>query len=410
MNKRSVALLGFLVTVSLTAFAQVEPAATGPSRPNGTFNYSLHDAESTWWSQGLGNSQSNTASGVVGYINGRARRPFTLNYSGGYSWTFSGSTYGSGYFQNLGLSQAFVGRKWRLSITDNISYRPQAPTYGFSGVPGTGEPITGSGSTGTPTETVLTENTHTINNGTRVSYSMPLSFAISFFADAAYSILDYPDGNGLDTSSFLWSAGVSRRIAARTSLTAIFLESRFTYPGTPTSITTTGVLGTVSHGFRKNLTAHVSAGPEWITTSGIANIPSSINYSLSAGLVYTRRFDNMSVNFDHGDNGGSGIFYGAEFNSVNATYTRRVEKDYSFAGRFGYQETAGLETGSGSASGYFAGASASRRLGKLFSLGVIYTAAQQTASSQLPGNTLNTLLQGVSVSLGYAPRGMKLEP
>ena len=408
--KRSVALLGFLVTASLAALAQVEPAATGPSRPTGNFNYSLHDSESIWWSQGLGNSQSNTASGALSYINGKSHSPFTLHYSGGYSWTFSGSTYGSGYFQNLGLSQGFQGRKWSLRISDNLSYLPQAPTYGFTGEPGSGEPVTGSGSTGTPTHTVLTEYTHTINNGTRVAFGMPLSFAVGFFADAGYSILRYPDGNGLDTDSLLWSAGASRRLTARTSVTGVFQESRFTYPGTPTAFSTTAVIGTVSHGFKKRLSGHVSAGPEWISSSGISTFPSSINYFLSAGLTYTRRLDSMSVNYDHGDNGGSGIFYGAEFNSLTATYTRKIERNYTVAVRFGYQETSGLATGSGSTSGYFLGASTSRRLGKLFSLGVTYTATQQTASSQLPSNTLNTLLQGVSVSLGYAPRGMKLEP
>jgi hypothetical protein len=408
--KRSAVLLGFLFAVSLAAIAQVEPAANGPARRTGTFNYSLHDTESTWWSGGLGNSQSNTASGNLSYINGKSHRPFTLNYSGGYSWTFSGSSYGSGYFQNLGLSQGFMGRKWRLTVSDNLSYRPQAPTFGFSGVPGTGEPITGSGSTGSPTETVLTEDTHTINNGTRVSFGMPLSFAVGFFADADYDILRYPDADGLNTDSFLFGTGVSRRVTARTSVTGAFQESRFTYPGTTTAFKTTAVLGTVTHGFKKRLTGHVTAGPEWISTSGITTFPSSINYSISAGLTYSRRLDDMSVNYYHGDNGGSGIFYGAEFNSLSATYGRKIEKSYSVAVRFGYQETAGLQTGSGSASGYFAGASTSRRLGKLFSAGVTYTATQQTTSSQLPGNALNTLLQGVSVSIGYAPRGMKLEP
>jgi hypothetical protein len=403
MMKKSIALLGFLVTVSLAAVAQVEPAATGPSRPTGTFQYSLHDSESSWWSAGLGDEQSNSASGNLSYVNGKSRHPFTLNYSGGYTWTFSGATYGSGYFQNLGVSQTISGRRWRLVISDNLSYLPQAPTFGFSGAPGSG--------TGPPDQTIATnESTHTINNGTRVSYGMPLSFALSFFANGSYNILEYPNGEGLDTSSFSWGAGVSRRIDARTSVTGEVQESDFSYPGTTTSFRTTSVLATVSRGFKKRLSAHVSAGPEWTTTSGITNFPNSTNYSLSAGLNYERRTDTMSVNYYHGENGGAGFFYGAEFNSLSANWARMLAKKTSLSARFGYQETTGLEAGSGSTSGYFAGANASRRLGKLFSLGVSYTATEQTASSTVPGFALNSLLQGVSVSLGYAPRGMKLEP
>jgi hypothetical protein len=407
--KKTFALLGFLAMVSLAAVAQVEPAATGPARPTGAFNYILSDSESAWWSAGLGNQESNTASGSLHFVNGKARRPFSMDYEGGYTFAFSGAQYGKGYFQNFGISQTIGGRKWRLTVSDDVAYRPQAPTFGFSGVAGTGGSSGGTPTTGAPTETVLTENTHTVNNGTNAAFSIPLNFSTSFFAGGGYDILRYPDGNGIGNTSVSGNAGVSRRIDARTSISGNFLESRFSYPGTATSFRTTSAIASITHSWTKRLDTHASAGPEWISTQGITGFPSSTLLSLSCGLSYHLRNQSYALDYYHGDNGGAGIFYGSKFNSLSATFSQIIQKRTSFSARFGYEQTQGLETNSASTSGIYADASATRRIGKFISVGASYTAMQQTAGSTLPSNVLNGLLQGVNVSISYAPKGMHLE-
>jgi hypothetical protein len=405
-----VALVAFLVTFSLAAIAQVEPAAIGPARPSGTLNYSLHDSENTWWSAQLGDEESNSVSGNVMYQTGKAKRPLDINYAGGYTFAFTDATYGAGYFQNLNVSQVFGGHKWLLRIGDDISYRPQSPTIGFDGIGTTTAPPTTP-----PSENVLTENSHTINNVTTAAFSVPISFSVSFNANANYSILRYPDDTGFDTSALFGGAGISRRMGARTNISGEFQESRFNFSGEDVDNTggkgvtfrTTSVLGEISHSFNKRFSVHVSAGPEWVNSNGVANFPSRTNFSLAAGAAYHLRNDTYSVEYFHGDNGGSGVFYGAEFNNVNASYTRRIEKTSTFSARFGYQQNTGLALNTGSSSGLYAGATASKRLGKLFSLGVNYFATQQTSSLVNNPTVLNGLLQGLSVSVGYAPRGMK---
>jgi hypothetical protein len=410
MMMKIIALVGFLVTVSFAAVAQVEPAAEGPARPSGSFNYSLHDSENSWWSAQLGNEQSNSASGNLHYESGKARRPLLADYSGGYTFSFSNATYGAGYFQNLNVAQTIAGHKWNLRVFDDISYRPQSPTLGFSGIPGTGEPVTGPPATGTPSETVLTENSHTINNVAGAAFSLPISFSVSFNANANYSILSYPDQTGFDTSALFGGAGLSKRLGARTNIAGEFQESKFTFSGQAVTFRTTSAIATISHAWSRRFTTHFSVGPEWVSSSGISNFPSRTNFSLTAGANYHLRLDTYSLEYFHGDNGGSGVFYGAQFNNINATYTRRIEKTLSFSARFGFQQDTGLQLGSGSTSGLFAGVTAAKRLGKLFSVGANYTASQQTAGTQVTngnGTVLNGLLQGVSVSIGYAPRGMK---
>ena len=404
---KTIALLGFLLTVSLAAVAQVEPAATGPSRPSGTFIYSLRDSQIAWWSSYLGDQQANAVSGSLQYESGKARSPLAVNYGGGYTFILTGSNFGSGYFQNFTASKGFSGRKWRLRINDGIAYQPQSPTFGFPGVPGTGEPIAPPPPTGPPNETVLTENTHAINNVTSASFRFPINFALSFSADGSLGILRYPDGNGYGSTAYAGSGGLSYRLNNRTSITGSFVESKYTYAGSISTFETTGVVGSINHTFSKGFTGLFSIGPDFVSSQNTQNFPASTNLFLSAGMNYHKRFDSFGVTYYHGDNSGSGVFYGATYNSLGANYSRTIEKQTTVSATFGYQENSGLVVGSGSSSGIFAGVSAARRLGKLFSIATSYTATEQTASSQLPTNVLNGLLQGVSVSFGYSPRGIK---
>jgi hypothetical protein len=407
MMIKSIALLGFLVLISLSAGAQVEPAATGPSRPSGTFDYSLHDSETAWWSGGLGNQWANSVSGVVDYTTGKARRPFSLAYAGGYTFTLSQPTYDTGYFQNFSAAQTFLGRKWRLTVSDNLSYRPQAPTLGASGIPGTGEPLGSPPTTDSPTETVLTENTHTLNNHITVAYGLPINYALSISATGNYQILRFPDGNGIDTSAYFGSFGASWRFDAKTSVSGDISEASYRYSGSTISFGTTSALAGVIHSWNKGFSTHASVGPSWVTSSGGSSIPSSTHLSLAGGVCFHKRFDTVSVEYYHGDNEGSGIFYGAQFQSLSAIYSRKIEKKTVLSARLGYVGDSGLQAGSGTTSGIFAGTSYSTRIGKLFSFGASYSVIEQSSSSQLPGNVLNDKLQGFSVSVGYAPRGIR---
>lgn len=407
MMMKSIALLGFLVTISLSASAQVEPAATGPSRPSGSFNYSLHDSETAWWSGTLGNQWANSVSGIADYRTGKTRQPFTVQYAGGYTFTLSQPTYDTGYFQNLAMTESIGGHKWRVSIADIISYRPQSPTFGLAGVPGSGDILTGPPTTGTPTETVLTENTHTINNVTSVSYGLPVNYALSISVAGNYQILRFPDGNGLNTTAFFGSFGASWRFDAKTTVNTDLSEAAYTYAGSPITFRTTSVLGSISHNWSKGFSTHASVGPSWISSSGGSLIPSSTHLSLAAGVSYHKRFDTISGEYYHGDNEGSGIFYGAQFDSLSVVYSRKIEQRTTLSARFGYERNTSLQAGAGSTSGIFSGVSLSRKLGRLFSLGGSYLITEQTSSSQLPNNVLNAVLQGITVSVGFAPRGMR---
>jgi len=404
---KTIALLGFLMTASLAASAQVEPAATGPARPSGTFNYSVHDSFTAWWSEVLGDQEADSVSGVIGYQNGKSRRPLTVDYSGGYTFPLSGGTYDTGYFQNLRVGETLSGHKWRLRLSDVIAYLPQAPGFGIAGLD---DGVGGGPTTGTGATTVLTENSHTVNNMTTAAYSIPINFALTFNADGNYQILRYPGSDGLDTTAIYGGAGASWRLDSRTNIGGDFRESRYSYSGYDLSFTTTSVLASVTHSWSKGFSTHASVGPDWTSSHGTSGgFPSSTTLSIAAGVSYHKRFDTISAEYYHGDNGGSGVFYGAQFNSLSASYGRTIEKKTTISARFGYVQDSSLQTGTagGSSSGIFAGASYSRRIGRLFSLGTSYNVTEQSQTGTVNGNAFSGVLQGISVSVGYAPKGMK---
>jgi hypothetical protein len=240
-----------------------------------------------------------------------------------------------------------------------------------------------------------------------VGYSIPINFALTFSADGNYQILRYPGTVGLDTTAIYGGAGVAWKLNNKTTIGGDFRESRYSYTGSTIDFTTTSVLASITRTWGKGFSTHASVGPDWISSHGTADFPSSTSISFTGGVSYHKRFDTLSADYYHGDNGGSGVFYGAQFNSLTGSYTRRIEKKTTLAARFGYIEDSGLVAGSGRSSGIFAGASCSRRIGRLFSLAVGYNATDQVETGTVNGNAFSGMLQGISVSVGYAPKGMK---
>ena len=146
--KMKLHILAILFAVCASAYAQVLPEASGRNGLplTGNLDYSVRYSETADFGSALGNWETSNASASVRYANAKQRLPFSLTYGGGYNWSTGNSAYGSGFFENLTLSQGIIGRHWRFLASDNAGYRKQAPTTGFSGQPGTGEPIGVSGS------------------------------------------------------------------------------------------------------------------------------------------------------------------------------------------------------------------------------------------------------------------------
>lgn len=415
--KTTLKLMVFLFTVCATAVAQVVPEATGPSGPpvSGNLHYAVRYSQTAEFGGGLGDWQTANASADAGYANGNTRLPFSLNYAGGYSWTIAGPSYSTGFFQRLSLSQGIVWRKWNVIASDDVSYTPQAPTTGFSGIPGIGGPI-GEPSPAPPSsQSILTLNTHAVNNTANGEVQRSLNSATTLSVGGSSNLLRYPDGNGYDTDSLMANAGLTRRLNARNSLSGQYSYSHRSYPGYSVTFGTSTALFSYNRQWTRRLSTNAGAGPEWIRSSASASsstagelpptatVPNSTRISGNAGVDYHMRFGAASLRYNHGTNGGAGYLIGAENDTVGANFSREFDKNLTVGFTGSYLRTAGLN-GNGVTNGKYGGVQASRRLGRYMSVFANYTAMDQSSSSTLFTNALNGLTQVIGFGIGYSPR------
>ncbi len=430
-------LLAALLPASL-CLGQAEPTATiAPlsysgldfSLINGTFQYGVNVGEifqTGYLSNGDVSKQTNL-SGDLAYSTKNEKTPFSAIYSGGVQIT-NQSGVGNTFFQSLALAQGYNTRDWTLGISDIVSYLPQSPTTGLSGIPGTGDlglvPIEG---VNTPSQAVLTVNSNRVSNSISGTLSRRLSGRTSISGDASYGLLHYFDSGTLDTHQIAADVAVNRVIDARTSASIAANYSIYTYSqGGDTSFQTRGLSVRAQRQLSRSLSASASVGPLWINSSAALAIPSRLSVSASLGLNYVHRDFTAGLSYARGANGGSGVQPGSISDTISAAVFRSFGRDWSLSGNLGYNNTSSLSTSATPAnlgiygfsplaniSGIYGGAQASRRLSEHFSAYASYNGTNQSYTT--PINTaavspyaLNGLIQSFSIGVSFSPRSVHL--
>jgi hypothetical protein len=411
--KTTFKLVAILLTACAWAHAQVVPEATGPARlpVSGNLHYSLRYSQTaSFYGASQGNQLSSIASADVDYVHPNTRLPFKLDYGGGYMWALAGPSYGEGVFQHLLISQGLIGRKWNVTVSDNVSYTPQAPTTGFSGIPGTGEPIGGSGSNPPTSQSILTLNTRSVSNIASGEFGYNLNYATTLSLGANSVLLRYPDGNGLDTDGLQANTGLTRRLDARNSISGRYMFSHFSYgsstftDGSPGTFDTNSALFSYQRTWGRQLKTNVSVGPQWTDGSNSAIVPPSTNITVSAGVNWMLRSESASLNYNRGINGGVGYLPAGTVDSVNGDFSREFGRDLTIGLTGAYERTASLQTSGGVTEARYGGAQATRRLGRYLNVVASYSAIDQSSSLTSQTNVLNQLYQVISFGIAYSPR------
>lgn len=411
-------LLAF--SYSCVTYAQVSPAATGPSEQpiSSRLNYAVRYSQNAQLNSYNPDLQMSTVSGSLNYTNAKEHLPFLANYAGGYTWTLSGPDYETGVFQHMFLSQGIISHRWKLNVSDNISYLPSSPTTGFSGIPGTGEPI-GVKNPGSQTgQTILTLNTHFIDNFASGTLERALSFATTVSASGGSEILRYTDSNGLDSNTLTAGGMISRRLTARNVLFGKYSYADFSYPSYVLAFTANTAVVGFQRQWTKNLTTVTSGGPEWIISSATSIVPTTTTFTANVAATYTLRHTSTSLSYNHGTNSGSGYLLGAEIDTVEGDFSHTAGANWTFGALVGYERTSGLSnngttnviingvqvSNNGSTNGIYGGAQATRRVGRNLIFFANYTGINQSSNSALPGNVVNALRQTIGFGFGYSSR------
>jgi hypothetical protein len=399
--KTTCRLLLLLFLVSGAASGQVAPAATVPG--GSSLQYALRYAQTGRFATSIPNQQASSASGSLTYMSGSERYPFTVEYGGGYAWTISGPSYGDGQSQRIFLSQGINWRKWTLMASDDASYLPMTPTTGFLGIPGIGEPIGVTNPTPPSGQSILSLNTHVVENNASGSLGHSLGNATTVSASGNHLLLRFPNGDGLDTNSLSGTGMIMRVLNGRNSLTGTYNYYSYSYPGFNVTFATNSALIGFQHKWTRNLTTDIAAGPQFISSSVSTIVPSSTNVSVNASVNYLMRFTSASAIYSRGTNGGAGYLLGAEVDNFAGNLSRQFGMNATIGLTGGYQRTTGLNN-NGTTDGFFGGAEGTWRIGRNMIVFANYTGMSQSTTSALPTTALNQLMHTIGFGVGFSPR------
>jgi hypothetical protein len=359
-----------------------------------------------------GDNGTNSFGGISGNLAFNApsvRYPFSIVYSGGYSFNSIGGT--SPFFQNLSLSQGYSTARWRFNLADNISYLPYTATAGLSGIPGVGD--LGVSGTDSPQQ-LLTVNAARVNNSASGTVGHNLTGKTSLNGSVNYSIQRYlADVNAIQSDSLTGGGGLSHRIDARTSLSGNYSYSRFTYANQPQAFTSQGAQVTYTRQLTRHLNLSLGAGPQFIGATGSGNTGdgnTTITYSADTHLTYTGSSASaatLSAGYVRGVNSGFGAGFGSENDSFSLSGTRRITRLLQPSAQISYTRSVGLDLVAGppfEIDTVAASTQLNRALTRVLSVYGSYTATHQTNSGSFPGiSPLTGLNQTLSFGLTYSP-------
>jgi hypothetical protein len=433
--KISLAVLALAAVTATASFAQAAPASSmspsiGPGLPSidGIFHYALTGSEqiSTGYA-GSGALYSTALSGDASFSSKSEVTPFSMVYAGG---LLLGNQYGStvSTFQSLALSQGLVRGAWNFGISDSISYLPNSPTTGLSGVPGVGDlglqPIQGPSSG--PAGGILTNNAVSISNYLGGNVERRLSALTSISGNGSWMILRFPNGNGLDNTQISGLVGLNHRLDPRDTISGNVSYSTFSYgSGIDLTVQTRGVNGVFQRVLSRTLAMNVSVGPQWINSSNSALVPSRVTVAADASLIYGGKSTNANLSYMRGTNGGSGVQPGASSDSVTASVGRSYGPDWVASLSASYTHTSGLLApsalvgspelnallpyGGGSGNTVFGGAQVSRRLGESLSAFASYNLQHQSIGSTLASqNAFSGFTHTFGIGITFSPRSTRL--
>jgi hypothetical protein len=143
-------------------------------------------------------------------------------------------------------------------------------------------------------------------------------------------------------------------------------------------------------------------------------VPSSTGLTVNANATYDVKPFSVTLSYIQATTGGAGVLtqVGVHNQDANAGLSRQFGRDLTISASGAYMRTQGLQQTSatngqtGVTSGKYGGVSATRRLGRYFTVFANYTAVQQSTSAVLPSNAINGLSQVIGFGLGYSPREM----
>ncbi|HUO36182.1 MAG TPA: hypothetical protein VMU43_14430 [Candidatus Acidoferrum sp.] len=348
---------------------------------------------------------------------GRANE-LSVNYLGGRSFSTDGDLYNA--TTNLfGLNDKWMSGRWAGTLSDQLSYASDTYFGGGVGSPGFAIPGSNIQPSFNPSQALVVGRIPILNNNAVAEFDYQTNPRGTLTFVAGYTLLHYYGTGLINNDSILGEAGYSYQLSRRNSLAVEYLFDAIRFGGNAQTINENVVEATYVYQIARQLSFRVGAGPDVSLIQGQKNYSDTyVSWRLTSSLNYqVRQRTTLGIAYSHMLTGGSGVFLGAETDSVTASVGQQLGRFWSVNMNVGYSRNAALSASGitapvGTYNTVYGGGGISRLLGRDWKVYVNYQGTYQTSTLGVcttPPCNSNFSNQQVFAGFGWHPRGFALE-
>jgi hypothetical protein len=304
------------------------------------------------------------------------------------SLSYGGSAQISGYnsdlntqIHSLEFTQTVTAGRWTYLVGDTFTYQPNAfAANGAFLYPGSDA---GTGSTIqpgiAPDTSILSQQNPQLNNTAIGQVTYGLSRASTVTGSFSYGILHYLEGDFLDTRQLNATGGYDHRFG-RNTVGVEYTYSKFMYENLVQNFDTNTVQMTYGRRLLGRFSIALGAGPTFRSANFGGISTHDVDVSGRASLRYAGNRTGLSLSYDRGVTGGSGVTAGAITDSLSASADRNLTPTLSGNFSIGFSKNKSDSVGA-EFNNVTVGTGVSRSIGRYMSLSLGYRGQRQTGNN-----------------------------
>jgi hypothetical protein len=314
-------------------------------------------------------------------------------YFGAETYYLSQPKFNQGY-HNFNLSQSIGSGRWNLLVRDALMYTQGANFGNFQ--TGGIAPSTGVGSDSgfqqgfAAAGTIATGLVGTVNNTASTQVTYLVTRRTSITVSGTYAFLHFVRSGYIDTHTAYGTVGYNYSLSPMNSAAVTYNYSQNGFQGTAATATSHMLQGSFGRKITGKLALQAGAGPQIVQLHdafGIASAPIP-SWFANVALTYAAwpRGVSYSATYFHGLTNGSGVYLGAETDTVGGAVQFGSQRSWSGSISGGYSSSHTLTNTTTASSSYnwFAGAGLNRSLGSQLNFSANYEYNHQGITGVCP--------------------------
>lgn len=280
-------------------------------------------------------------SGSIALQRSTAKRESSLSYTGGGIFYSQRSEMNSS-FHAFSASQRFTMKRFSLVFSDQFSYSPEAMYNQAGSMPGASFAQTQLVSGLIPDQSILTERGSRYSNSVAAETDYRFSARNSMSFTGSYGLMRFPGVDLLNGSQIATSAGFNHAFNSKDTMALSYANSQFMYDNSATSIMSHSMQLMYGRRLPGRLALQLSAGPQIAVVDGIGINYQSLFYAASASVSRNFGRSNVGLSYNRSVTSGSGVMIGAKTDSVGASLSHTVRRNWALGFSGGYSRNSGL--------------------------------------------------------------------